>query len=77
MSIESLYINIDHLRDMKTMDDQCNIREIFTTGNDHIANGGTVIIQQEYTNDDPTEVIRLNNADAFDAWIKNYFKVNQ
>lgn len=75
MSTEPLYINIDHLRDMKTKNDQCNLSEISKCGNEHIANGGIVIIQQEFSNDNPSEVIKLDNANDFKVWIDNFCKV--
>lgn len=75
MSKGNLYINIDHLRDMKSMNDHFNISEIIKCGNEHIANEGTVIIQQEYSNNEPTEVIRLDNIYSFKAWTDDFFKM--
>lgn len=71
----NLYVNIDQLRDMKLVNDHRNTSEIIKCGKEHIANGGTVVIQQEYSNVDPTEVIRLNNNDSFNEWINDFFIV--
>jgi hypothetical protein len=75
MPKESLYINIVHLQDMKSKDEHCKISEIIKSGNEHIAKGGTVIIQQEYINADPTELISLSSTDVFDKWINDFFEL--
>lgn len=75
MTSANLYINIDHLREIKSTNNHSNMNDITICGNEHIAKGGTVIVQQEYINSAPIEIVNLNNEDSFNEWINNFFEV--